>query len=138
MKSIGEATLTLHFATKLVPTTLRCPGKDSVLIGGFSVAPRHEFWGPKSMEIYRWRFKNLSKLWILVRTFICIKLVICMFLLKRYHHKLIDNSYSNVKIVQNVMVIWQLAKLWIILALKFSELLLQLIVLYRLVVQQNA
>ena len=61
-----------------------------------------------------------------------------MFLLNRYHQKLIDNSYSNVKIVQNVMVIWQLAKLWIILALKFSELLLQLFVLYRLVVQQNA
>ena len=36
------------------------------------------------------------------------------------------------------MVISQLAKLWIILALKFSELLLQLFVLYRLVVQQNA
>ena len=70
-----------------------------------SVAPRHEFWGPKSMEIYRWRFKNLSKLCILVRTFICVKLVICMFLLNRYHHKLIDNSYSNVKIVQNLMII---------------------------------
>ena len=90
------------------------------------------------MEVYRWRFKNLSQFWILVRTFTCVKLVICMFLLNRYHHKLIDNSYSNVKIVQNVMVIWQLAKLWIILALKFSELLLQLFVLYRLVVQQNA
>ena len=61
-----------------------------------------------------------------------------MVLLNRYHPKLIDNSYSNVKIVRNLMVISQLAKLWIILALKFSELLLQLIVLYRLVVQQNA
>ena len=82
--------------------------------------------------------KTWVNFWILVRTFTCVKLVICMFLLNRYHHKLIDNSYSNVKIVQNVMVIWQLAKFWIILALKFSELLLQLIVLYRLVVQQNA
>ena len=61
-----------------------------------------------------------------------------MVLLNRYHPKLIDNSYSNVKIVRNLMVISQLAKLWIILALKFSELLLQLFVLYRLVVQQNA
>ena len=61
-----------------------------------------------------------------------------MVLPNRYHPKLIDNSYSNVKIVRNLMVISQLAKLWIILALKFSELLLQLIVLYRLVVQQNA
>ena len=61
-----------------------------------------------------------------------------MVLLNRYHPKLIDNSYSNVKIVRNLMVIWELAKLWIILALKFSELLLQLFVLYRLVVKQNA
>ena len=61
-----------------------------------------------------------------------------MVLLNRYHPKLIDNSYSNAKIVQNLMVISQLAKLWIILALKFSELPLQLFVLYRLVVQQNA
>ena len=61
-----------------------------------------------------------------------------MVLLNRYHPKLIDNSYSNVKIVRNLMVISQLAKLWIILALKFSELPLQLFVLYRLVVQRNA
>ena len=61
-----------------------------------------------------------------------------MVLQNRYHPKLIDNSYSNVKIVRNLMVISQLAKLWIILALKFSELLLQLFVLYRQVVKQNA
>ena len=61
-----------------------------------------------------------------------------MFLLNKYYQKLKDKSRSNVKIFQKSMVNLQLAKLWIILALKFSELLLQYIVFYRQTVQQNA
>ena len=61
-----------------------------------------------------------------------------MFLLNKYYQKLKDKSRSNVKIFQKSMVKLQLAKLWIILALKFSELLLQYIVFYIQTVQQNA
>ena len=57
------------------------------------------------MEIYRWRFEKLSEFRILVTAFICVKLVFCMFLLNRYYQKLIDNSYFNVKIVRNLIVI---------------------------------
>ena len=60
-----------------------------------SVAPRHEFWGPKSMEIYRWRFKDLNKFWILVRTFVSVKPIFCMILLSKYHEELLDKSYSS-------------------------------------------
>ena len=104
----------------------------------FSVVSRDENLGPKSMKIYRWRFKNLIKYWIFIRNFICVKLVICTFLLNRYHRKLIENSYSNKKLFQISMVNCQSAKLWIILALKFSELPLQLVVYYRQNVQQIA
>ena len=99
---------------------------------------RHENLGPKSMKICRWRFKILSRIWILSRTFICVKFVIFMFLLNKSYQKLKDKSRSNVKIFQKSMVNLQLAKLWIILALKFSELLLQYIVFYIQTVQQNA
>ena len=57
------------------------------------------------MEIYRWRFKKLSEFEILVTAFICVKLAFCMFLLNRYYQKLIDNSYFNVKIGRNLMII---------------------------------
>jgi len=100
-----------------------------------SVASRHGTLGPKSMEIYRWHFKILSKFWNLVRTFICVKYIFCMFLQNWYRQELIDNSYSNMKIFQNSMVNQQFAKLWIVLANKFSELLLQVIVLYKQIVQ---
>ena len=85
---------------------------------------KDDFGGPRSMKIYRWRFKNLIRFWILVTPFIYAKLKICTFLLNWYHQKLIDESYFDVKIYQNSMLNWQFAKLWIILALKFSELLL--------------
>ena len=61
-----------------------------------------------------------------------------MISLNIYHQVFLDKSYSNVKIVQISIVNWILAKLWIILANKFSELLLPLIVLYKQDVQQIA
>ena len=50
MRSFDEAILTVRFATKLVPATLRTSGKDSVLIGGSQGAGR-VFDPPKKFTI---------------------------------------------------------------------------------------